>query len=235
MTTALSGQTIVITGAASGLGRAWARSFLEDGATVIAADIDPDGLATLEGARTIETDVAESDAVRAMIEFTLEQTGRVDALFNNAGVGFRRRIEDLRDDEFEQHVAIHLFGAVNGMRYAIPVMREQGYGRVINTVSRVAEMGQAKTSAYAAAKAGIWAATRAAAREVEDADILVNMLIPGPTNTAIWRRDMPHFQKPEATCPTARMLATLPAGGATGRVFWDEAEYRLFDRTNADV
>jgi NAD(P)-dependent dehydrogenase (short-subunit alcohol dehydrogenase family) len=156
------------------------------------------------------------------------RTGRVDALFNNAGVGFQRRIEDLADGEFEQHVAIHLFGTVAGMRFAIPIMRRQGYGRIVNTISRAAEAGSPLNSAYAAAKAAIWAATRSAARETADADILINMLIPGPTNTAIWRRDMPQLQPPAVTLPTARMLATLPAGGPSGRAYWNEREYVLF-------
>ena len=80
------------------------------------------------------------------------------------------------------------------------------------------------------AKAGLWAATRSAARECADTDILVNGLIPGPTNTAIWGRDMPQLQAPEAVYPTARMLASLPAGGPSGQVFWDEKPYPLMQK-----
>ena len=128
---------------------------------------------------------------------------------------------------------MHLFGCANGMRAAIPVMRAQSYGRIINTVSRNAEADVPGTSAYAAAKAGMWAASRVAAREVDDADILINMLIPGPTNTAIWGRDMPKLQAPAVTYPTAKMLATLPADGPTGTVFWDEKAYPLFHPDNS--
>ena len=67
---------------------------------------------------------------------------------------------------------------------------------------------------------------------MSDANILVNMLIPGPTNTPIWGRDLPQLQPPEATYPTARMLATLADDGPTGKVFWDEAEYPMFDSEN---
>jgi hypothetical protein len=63
-------------------------------------------------------------------------------------------------------------------------------------------------------------------------DILVNGLIPGPTNTAIWGRDMPQLQSPDVVYPTARMLATLPEGGPSGRVFWDEKVYPLMDPEN---
>jgi NAD(P)-dependent dehydrogenase (short-subunit alcohol dehydrogenase family) len=228
--TALQGRTIVVTGAASGLGRAWTLGFLDAGARVVAADIDATGLASLEarGALTIVADVARAHDVKATIDLALARTGRLDALFNNAGLGFRTRIEDLADDEFERHVAVHLFGTVSGMRFAIPVMRRQGHGRIVNTISRAAEAASAGNSAYAAAKAAIWAATRSAATETAGSDVLVNMLIPGPTNTAIWGRDMPQLQAPEATFPTARMLATLPSGGPSGKVFWNEREYPMF-------
>ncbi|MCZ6619085.1 MAG: SDR family NAD(P)-dependent oxidoreductase [Gammaproteobacteria bacterium] len=228
------GKTILITGAASGLGRAWSEGFLAEGAMVVAADIDTIGLKSLKkiGAHCIETDVSNSKDVETMVDFAITATGRLDVLFNNAGVGFVTRIEDLRDDQFENHVAIHLFGTVNGMRYAIPHMRRAGYGRIVNTISRGAEFATARNSAYSAAKAAIWAATRSAAEEVEEANILINMLIPGPTNTAIWGRDMPDLQGPQVTYPTAKMLATLPADGPRGKVFWNEQEYRLFSPEN---
>ena len=227
-------QTVVITGAASGIGRAWSEGFHREGNTVIAADINEVGLAELEsqGVHTVTTDVTDANAVRNMIDMALDTSGRIDVLFNNAGVGIRTRIEDLSDGEFEHHVAIHLFGVVHGMRFAIPHMRKQGYGRIINTISRAAEFAAPLHSAYAAAKAGIWAASRSAAKEVEDANILINMLIPGPTNTAIWRRDMPSLQKPEVTFPTAKMLATLPDDGPRATVFWDEKPYALFSPDN---
>jgi NAD(P)-dependent dehydrogenase (short-subunit alcohol dehydrogenase family) len=228
--TDLRDRTIVVTGASSGLGRAWTLGFLDAGARVVAVDIDGDGLAALEarGAVAVVADVARAHDVKAAIDVALARTGRLDALFNNAGLGFRTRIEDLTDDEFEHHVAVHLFGTVSGMRFAIPAMRRQGHGRIVNTISRVAESGAPRSSAYAAAKAAIWAASRAAAAETADTDILINMLIPGPTNTPIWGRDMPNLQPPEATFPTARLLATLPAGGPSGKVFWNEREYAMF-------
>jgi len=230
----IEGKTVVITGAASGLGRAWVLGFLKDGAKVIAADINEAGLAELQlkGAFPIKTDVADDQQVRAMIDLSLSKTGRVDVLFNNAGIGALSRLEDLVESEFERLISIHLFGTIYGMRAVIPIMREQKFGRIINTISRSAEYHSAGLSAYSSAKAAIYAATRCVSKEVSDTNILINMLIPGPTNTAIWGRDMPQLQSPEVTYPTAHMLATLPENGATGKVFWNEKEYRLFDENN---
>ena len=118
------------------------------------------------------------------------------------------------------------------MRYAIPVMREQGHGRIINTISRNAETDVPTTSAYAAAKAGIWSASRVAAKEVADTDILINMLIPGPTNTKIWGKEMSHLQEPKETYPTAKKLVLLEQGGPNAKVFWDEKEYLMFNQEN---
>ncbi len=232
--TMIEGKTIVITGAANGIGRAWAEMFKADGAEVIACDKDQNKLQELDklGVTTVLADVSKPKEVESFIDLAINETGKIDALFNNAGMGFGYKLEDFPDGGFEHHVAVHLFGAVYGMRYAIPYMREQGYGRIINTISRNAETDVPTTSAYAAAKAGIWSASRVASKEVADTDILINMLIPGPTNTQIWGKEMSHLQDPEETYPTAKMLALLEKGGPSGKVFWDEKEYLMFGQEN---
>ena len=230
----LKKKTIVITGAANGIGRAWAKAFNEEGAKVIACDIDEENLLTLRefGILTSVTDVADDQQVKSLIDFAVEKTGQLDVVFNNAGMGYGYKLEESPIGAFEHHIAVHLFGCVYGMKNAIPIMRKQGSGRIINTISRNAETNTTGTSAYSAAKAAIWSASRVAAYEVSDSDILVNMIIPGPTNTGIWGRDMKHLQSPEATYPTARMLATLKKGGPTAKVFWDEKEYPMFNSEN---
>ncbi len=232
--TMIEGKTIVITGAANGIGRAWAEMFKADGAEVIACDKDQNKLQELDklGVTTVLADVSKPKEVESFIDLAINETGKIDALFNNAGMGFGYKLEDFPDGGFEHHVAVHLFGAVYGMRYAIPYMREQGYGRIINTISRNAETDVPTTSAYAAAKAGIWSASRVASKEVAETDILINMLIPGPTNTQIWGKEMSHLQDPEETYPTAKMLALLEKGGPSGKVFWDEKEYLMFGQEN---
>lgn len=228
--TELGDRTVVITGAASGLGRAFALAFRAEGASVVAADINAGALDALaaEGITTCAADVSVEADVRQMVATAVEATGRIDVLINNAGNPGQGRIESLDDGDFERTVAIHAFGAYYGMRAALPHMRAQGYGRIITVLSRGAEIPNPDGMAYSVGKAAAFALTRSAARQVGDDDILINGLIPGPTNTAIWGVDRPELQAPEAAYPTARMLATLPAGGPNGKVFWDLEEYRLF-------
>ncbi|MFL2697674.1 MAG: SDR family NAD(P)-dependent oxidoreductase [Gammaproteobacteria bacterium] len=230
-------KSVVITGAANGIGRAWAENFHKEGAKVIACDIDKGNLDTLSelGIKTIEVDVSKDLEVKRMIDFALSENGSLDVLFNNAGLGYGYQLEDSPEGAFEQHVAVHLFGCVYGMKYAIPIMKKQERGRIINTISRNAETNTPTTSAYSAAKAGIWSASRVTANEVSASNILINMLIPGPTNTKIWGRKVDHLQGPIETYPTAKMLATLEDGGPTSKVFWDEKIYPMFNENNEIV
>ncbi len=230
-------KSVVITGAANGIGRAWAENFHKEGAKVIACDIDKGNLDTLSelGIKTIEVDVSKDLEVKRMIDFALNENGSLDVLFNNAGLGYGYQLEDSPEGAFEQHVAVHLFGCVYGMKYAIPIMKKQERGRIINTISRNAETNTPTTSAYSAAKAGIWSASRVTANEVSASNILINMLIPGPTNTKIWGRKVDHLQDPIETYPTAKMLATLEDGGPTSKVFWDEKIYPMFNENNEIV
>lgn len=230
----LKDKTILITGAASGLGKAWSKKFSEEGARVFACDINEEGLIELKdlGIDTQVIDVSSAAHVQSFIESSIADTGKIDVLFNNAGMGFGHKLDSFPDGAFEHHVSVHLFGTVYGMRYALPVMQRQGYGRIINTISRNAETNVEGTSAYSAAKAAIWSATRVAANENSSYNILINMIIPGPTNTSIWGKEMPHLQSPEDTYPTAKLLACLKEGGPTGKVYWNEREYPMFNSEN---
>lgn len=231
---AIDGKTVLVTGAASGLGKAWAEGFHADGAKVIAVDIQQKGLAPLadQGIVTIQTDVSKEDQVRRAVETAVGKTGRIDVLFNNAGHSLRSTLDEMATGAFEHLLAVHLFGVIYGMRHALPHMRRQNYGRIINTISRAAEVCGAGVSAYSAAKAGIWAASRSISREVERHDILINLLMPSPSNTAFWEQAMPQLQPPEATYPTALKLATFDETGPNGKVFLDGEEYDLFNSEN---
>jgi 3-hydroxybutyrate dehydrogenase len=146
----LKSMTVCITGAASGIGHAISNGFLDDGAKVVAVDINSEGLKPLyeKGAITKIVDVTDFTQVKSMVETAVEETGRLDALFNNAGIGIRRNIHEFKDDEYEKVIRVNVFGPVYGIRAAIPVMRSQNYGRIINLVSRAAEAGNDAMSPY---------------------------------------------------------------------------------------
>jgi D-sorbitol dehydrogenase (acceptor) len=237
----LEGRTVLITGAANGLGLAFARGFLNDGARVAALDINSlDHLAD-EGALPLVADVSDNSQVVAAIEKAVQATGRLDVLIANAGIAgskqqtvdgkvqFRKwSVAELPDGTFERTMGVNAFGTLYAIRASLPHMRRTGQGRVISLLSRAAEFPAFEGVAYGASKAAQWAITMAAASEVASEDILINGLIPGPTNTAIAGNDMPHLQAPEAVYPAVRRLATLPAGGPNGRVFLKLDEYPMF-------
>ncbi|MBY8985158.1 MAG: SDR family oxidoreductase [Candidatus Lokiarchaeota archaeon] len=223
-------MTICITGAASGIGYAISLGFLKDGAKVVAVDINREGLEPLEdmGAIIKIVDVTNFNQVSGMVQTAVDETGRLDVLFNNAGLARLRNIHELKDDEYEKVIRVNLFGPVYGIRAAIPVMRSQNFGRIINLVSRNAEAGNNAMSPYNSSKAALWSVTRSAAVENIDYDILINGMIPGPTKSGM----MPQGQDPKVVYPSARWMATLPTGGPTGKVFWNQKEYVMFSKEN---
>ncbi|HWA62654.1 MAG TPA: SDR family oxidoreductase [Caulobacteraceae bacterium] len=224
----IAGKTVIITGAGGGIGEALALGFLADGARVVGADIDPAGLERLAGHGAIarRCDVTREAEVQALIAHAVAETGRVDALFNNAGLGHRHRIEEMPDGLFEKMVQVSLFGAFYAIRAALPVMRHQGRGRIVNMISRGAEARAPAWAGYASAKAGMFALTRVAAAETGEDDILVNAMIPGPTRTGM--NQGPGLQEPSAVYPHALWMASLPKGGPNGEVFWNSKPYALF-------
>jgi NAD(P)-dependent dehydrogenase (short-subunit alcohol dehydrogenase family) len=227
----LSEMTVVITGAAGGIGQALSQGFLNDGANLVAVDRNGDGLKPLaaRGAKTAIVDVSDPIQVQGMVDLALKEFGRLDVLINNAAVGFKTLISDDEPDQFEGVIRINLFGPYYGLRAGMRVMRQQGFGRIINLLSRAAEGSGPGLYAYGCSKAALFALTRYAAKEVgAEEDLLINGLIPGVTKTGM----MPQGQDPSAVYPTARMLATLPTGGPSGRVFWDQKEYFLFQPEN---
>jgi len=195
---------------------------------VLATDINAAALSEIASDRlaTLTVDVGNDADVRRMIAHAHESTGRLDVVFNNAGLGGARPIEQIDDDMFERYIRVHLFGAYYGTRAALPMMREQGFGRIINTLSRHAGQRARGFAAYASAKAGMLALTRVTAAEVTGVDILVNGMIPGPTKSGMMKGD--NLQEPEAVYPGALWLATLPADGPSGKVFWNKREIDLF-------
>jgi NAD(P)-dependent dehydrogenase (short-subunit alcohol dehydrogenase family) len=187
----LKGKVALITGAASGIGEATTRLFVEEGASVAVADIQDDRgqrLVKELGSRAsyVHVDVAREADVQAAIESVVKQHGRLDCLFNNAGYGgVRGGIEEIPVAGFDETMAVLLRGVFLGMKHAAPVMKRQGGGSIISTAS-VAGLRAGWGHVYSTAKAAVIHLTRSVAMELGESGVRVNCICPGGIATPIF-------------------------------------------------
>jgi 3-oxoacyl-[acyl-carrier protein] reductase len=178
-------------------------------------------------------DVTSSDDVDNAVAATVRRFGTIDVPVNNAGIN---RIAPLLEADFREWarvIEVNLAGLALCTHRVLLLMMKARFGRIINLVSRSAEDPVAARTAYSASKAGVIALTRALAMELdrlEDCDILVNGLIPGPTRTSMHQAD---GQDPEIVFPFCLQLATLPAGGPNGRFFRKGRDYPMYEKFNS--
>lgn len=187
----LDGKVVLITGAASGMGRATARIFAREGASVVIADIDRQGGEAareecLEAGGEAEfehCDVTREEDVERTVSRTVRLYGRLTTLYNNAGLGRAPPVEQTTAEEWDAAHVLILRSAVFGMKYAIPVMRTYGGGSIISTASDAGIRALPGQHAYAALKAGVIKLTEAVAQDVGRDGIRVNCIAPGWINT----------------------------------------------------
>lgn len=208
-----NGKTVIVTGAASGIGRAAALAFSAEGAHVYAADIDETGLAATAAASTgnivvARCDVTRTDDIKALMDRAAAETGGIDCVFNNAGAGGDRApIDEIEPEGWDGTMDLLLRSVAFGIRYAVPHMRGRKGASFVNT-SSVAAVGPGYSpTAYAVAKAGVLHLTKVAAADLAKHHIRVNAVQPGFINTNIFTSslDMPEELEAKAKGAIAAM------------------------------
>jgi len=186
----LDGFTTIITGAAQGIGAAYAKGMAAEGANVVVNDIDDPGPVVAEIAATggralgVVADITDAAQVDDMVARTVGTYGRIDGLVNNAalfGTLKRKRFEEIDAAEFDAVMRINVRGTWQVSRAVVPVMREQRFGKIVNIASGTAFKGSPMHIHYVASKGAIIAFSRALAREVGEDNICVNTIAPGLT------------------------------------------------------
>lgn len=191
----LTDKSIVITGATGGIGAAIARALAADGAAITVADLAQDASDRLAGEITaaggkaigVAVDVRERAQVRAMLDKAADAFGRVDVLFNNAGVAQTRPFLDITEEDWRFVTDVNALGVLLGMQEAVKTFQRQGGGgKIINTASIAAKQGYEPLAHYCASKFAVVAMTQAAARAFGKEGITANCFCPGVVATPMW-------------------------------------------------
>lgn len=188
---AMAGQVVLVTGGGSGIGLAIAEAFLAQSATVFLSDLEArdDLTGDRPSLHQLVADSSQPSQIDAAMKAILERSGRLDVLVNNVGIsGPTAAIEDIDIGAWEDTVRVNLTGTFVAMKYAIPIMKSQGSGCIINISTTSVRTGLPDRTAYVASKAGLEGITRNAARELGEFNIRCNAVSPGTIDNARGRR-----------------------------------------------
>jgi len=200
----LQGRVAVVTGAASGIGRAVAEVFAQAGARVVLGDLSAEGAEVVakaireRGGEAVaqRVDVSQRGEVESLVGRAAREFGGLDVLANVAGIPCDGRLEALDEKAFERILGVNLKGTLYGCQAAIPLMAKRGGGSIVNVSSGAIDLPVAGYGAYAITKAGVAQLTQTLAQEVGDRGIRVNAIAPGATVTAFTQR---HLKNPDGS------------------------------------
>jgi len=191
----LNEKVVIITGAGGGIGRALVKRFCEEGTVVAAADISESALASLVAdlpefeskISPVVMDITDHESVAQKVKELKERLGRIDVLVNNAGWDLVKPFIETEPVFWQKLVDINLMGPLNLQHAVLPFMIENGGGKIVNIASDAGRVGSSGESVYSACKGGIIAFSKTLARETARNNVRVNVVCPGPTDTAILR------------------------------------------------
>ena len=237
------GKSVVVTGGASGIGKATANQFASDGASVVIADVNPEGQAvaqqisqeTQQEVSFVQADVSKAEDANRLIQEVLHRHGQLDILHNNAGILVVGDVTTIPEADWDRCIYINLKSVYLVSRYAIPTMQQTGGGVIINTASTAGISGGGGYSVYGASKAAIILLTQCMALDFAEHNIRVNAVCPGPTATPMivssdadrqstlerWAQELPigRAGEPEDTAKAVAYLASDDASFVTGSAF----------------
>lgn len=212
----LHGKRGVVTGGAQGIGRAIAERLLRSGASLAIWDRDAAlaaaavrEMAALGRVEAVSVDITDADAVAAAAQQTAAALGGIDLLVNNAGIaGPNAPVDDYAVAAWREVIDIDLNGVFYCCRAVVPLMKRQGYGRIVNIASVAGKEGNPNASAYSAAKAGVIALTKSLGKELAGQDIAVNCITPAAAKTAIFdQMTQTHIDYMLSKIPRGRFVA----------------------------
>jgi 3-oxoacyl-[acyl-carrier protein] reductase/pyridoxal 4-dehydrogenase len=237
----MDGRVAIVTGGAQGIGRAVARKLADEGAAVLIGDLNGAGAeaaaAELPSAAGVQADVSRPEDVQRLVDETLARFGRVDALANAAAIVPFAAWDDVTFDEWRRIMATNLDGTYLTNRAVYGPMRAAGYGRIVNICSNVVLAGTPNLAHYVASKGGVWAFSRALAREIGRYGITVNTVAPGLTASegvlasphaeafefVQMLQCLPRRGEPADIAPAVAFLLSEEAGWVTGQMLVADA------------
>lgn len=225
MTDRLEGTRVLITGAAGGIGAACARRLVSEGAQLLLADLNAEAVEAVASELRqpwVQTDVTRTADIQRMIDTAYQQWGRVDVLFNNAGVAWARPLFEITEDDWDRMLAVNLRAvffvlqaAARRMRQQPPIQGSELRGKLIQTASIAAFRGQIYLAHYNASKAGVVSVTRTAASALAAEGITSNCICPGVVDTPMWERidaDLAEIEGLQIGEAWKRRTAPIPLG-----------------------